>query len=309
MLKIKKIFGLFIVWFIAVGLSSIPLNADEVRDKKYKLSICAIFKNEASCLKEWIEFHRLIGVDHFYLYNNGSRDGYNEILRPYIKEGLVTLVHWPDFVPNVEGADVCHWVLTTQVPAYEHAAKYRALNETEWLVFVDVDEYLVPIHGNTIVDILNKYDEYPGLELTCDYFDASSLDVHPRRDLLIQTVTLIGAPVQNIQKSVEKTIFKPEYHTSFTWPPYKCVFKDNKTCAKLGKNVVRINKYMHRFKGLLNFKKVREKVHVDSRSLTENETRELLEIGFEIEDKERAIHRFEFELRKRMGLETGSIGF
>ena len=37
--------------------------------KKHQLSICAIFKNEAKFLKEWIEYHRLVGVDHFYLYD------------------------------------------------------------------------------------------------------------------------------------------------------------------------------------------------------------------------------------------------
>ncbi|KIC71464.1 hypothetical protein DB44_DM00010, partial [Candidatus Protochlamydia amoebophila] len=31
----------------------------------YDLSVCAIFKNEAPYLKEWIEYHRLIGVKHF----------------------------------------------------------------------------------------------------------------------------------------------------------------------------------------------------------------------------------------------------
>ena len=36
----------------------------------YDLSVCAIFKDEASYLKEWIEYHKLVGVQHFYLYEN-----------------------------------------------------------------------------------------------------------------------------------------------------------------------------------------------------------------------------------------------
>ena len=28
--------------------------------KKYNLSVCALFKNEAGYLKEWIEYHKLI---------------------------------------------------------------------------------------------------------------------------------------------------------------------------------------------------------------------------------------------------------
>lgn len=31
------------------------------------LSICATFKDEAPYIPEWIEFHRRVGVDHFFL--------------------------------------------------------------------------------------------------------------------------------------------------------------------------------------------------------------------------------------------------
>src|SRR5207248_10986601 len=56
------------------------------------LAICAIFKNEAPYLREWIEFHRLVGVSHFYLYRNGSTDDWEPVLRPYIGDGIATIV-------------------------------------------------------------------------------------------------------------------------------------------------------------------------------------------------------------------------
>ena len=40
-----------------------------------KIAICAIFKDEAPYLLEWLAFHRMIGVDLFVLYDNGSNDG------------------------------------------------------------------------------------------------------------------------------------------------------------------------------------------------------------------------------------------
>lgn len=58
--------------------------------KKYYVSICAIFKNEAKYLKEWIDYHLIVGVDHFYLYNNYSDDNYEKVLKPYIQRQLVT---------------------------------------------------------------------------------------------------------------------------------------------------------------------------------------------------------------------------
>src|SRR5262245_48829439 len=61
----------------------------------YDLSFCMIFQNDAPYLKEWIEFHRLVGGQHFYLYNNLSTDNYQEVLAPYIREGIVELIDWP----------------------------------------------------------------------------------------------------------------------------------------------------------------------------------------------------------------------
>ena len=37
-----------------------------------KIAVCAIFKDEAPYLLEWLAFHRMIGVDLFVLYDNGS---------------------------------------------------------------------------------------------------------------------------------------------------------------------------------------------------------------------------------------------
>lgn len=76
-------------------------------ERQYKVSIGAIFKNEALYLKEWIEFHRIVGVEHFYLYNNNSDDNYREVLEPYIKRNIVTLVDWPKNQAQIEAYKDC----------------------------------------------------------------------------------------------------------------------------------------------------------------------------------------------------------
>jgi Glycosyltransferase family 92 len=270
--------------------------------KKHNLSICAIFKNEATYLKEWIEYHRLVGVDHFYLYDNNSTDCPHEILNHYIKEGLVSLIKWMGCChPDDPG---CHWALSTQVTAFENALKYRALKETKWLVFVDIDEFLVPPGTHNLLEILEKYDEYPGVVLLSDHFDAS-VPTFPKRKLLIETLELTGAPEQNIFKGVEKTILKPELCESFLWPPYQCQFKNHQTAIALSRSELRINRYTNRYRGPLYVGKVKDKLYLDNRMLSENLMKDLLEEGYEIEDQERVIHRFVPELLKRMGYESG----
>lgn len=280
-------------------------ESEIISNKKYELSVCAIFKNEAKYLKEWVEYHRLIGVDHFYLYNNGSRDRSVEVLTPYLNQGLVTLLYLPDRTPAPrDDEDASDWVLSTQLPAYEHIVKYRGLNETEWLVLLDVDEFLVPVNSSKISDILENYAGYPGVVVTSDFFDASHIDVLPRRDLIIDAIELTEEPLKNVQLCTEKAIFRPECQISFTWPPYRCNFKESKAAIKVSKSEIRINKYVNRFNGVLKFGKPKEKLSLDIRLLTEYESNELFKIGYEIEDKEQAIYKFAPELRKRMGVDT-----
>jgi len=70
---------------------------------------------------------------------------------------------------------------------------------------------------------------------------------------------------------------------------------------ELSKSELCINRYENRFKGHLFHGKAKDKLHVDNRMLTEEESAELLEMGYEIEDQERAIYRFVPDMLKKMG--------
>ena len=67
------------------------LKAEPLKSPKHYLSMVAIFQNEDRFLKEWIEFHRLMGVEHFYLFNHLSTDHFMDILNPYINMKIVEL--------------------------------------------------------------------------------------------------------------------------------------------------------------------------------------------------------------------------
>ena len=162
----KSLILLFLILFNQFGFGHEEQNCE----RKYNLSVCALFKNEAPFLKEWIEYHLLVGVDHFYLYDLGSNDKYGNVIVPYIKQGIVTLLHWPILVDE---NDQYLWALATQLPAYENAIKLKALHQTRWLALLDINEFLVPPVGSSIVEVLEKYDDFPGVMLPCEYFDAS----------------------------------------------------------------------------------------------------------------------------------------
>ncbi len=270
-------------------------------EKKHTLSICALFKNESPYLKEWIEYHKLIGVDHFYLYNNGSWDGFKKALQPYIKAKLVTLIQWPDFTgPLMNNDDI--WALSTQVAAYENAAKWKAVKETKWLLFLEVDEFLVPCQEGKITDLLKKYDSYPGVILASEHYNASARGVLPPRRLVIETTEITAAPKPILQRSVEKTIFKPDLCTSISWPPYRCRFKGEKEAFKVDKKVMRVNRYENRM-AFQRVDQVKKKLTLEKGAVTEAEMETLLKQGYEIEDREAPISRFIPDLYRKMSFQ------
>ena len=125
-------------------------------------------------MKEWIEYYLLIGIDHFYLYNNNSEDDYKSILQPYIDKGLVTLTEWPD-IPG-------------QISAYKNwYENYR--DETNWCTFIDLDEFLCPIQDINIKDWLKKHNKYPLYAIYWKMFGTSGIIESDKDKLVIEQYT------------------------------------------------------------------------------------------------------------------------
>ncbi len=143
--------------------------------KKYYVSICLIFKDEANFLKEWISYHLEIGVDHFYLYNNNSTDDYKAIITPYIDNGVVTLIDWP--------------FQQAQIAAYKHCFEnYR--NESNWISFLDADEFVCLIKHDNIAKWLKKYVRFPSVTIYWKMFGTGGLLKHDRNKLVIEQYTV-----------------------------------------------------------------------------------------------------------------------
>jgi len=141
------------------------------------LAIGAIFKNESPYLREWIEFHRLVGVEHFYLYNNFSQDDYRAALGPYVREGVVTLYRWE--------------VHPGQVPAYNHCVQTHR-REARWMAFIDIDEFLFAPDGRPVPRVLEEFERYGGVGVNWVMFGSNG-HRQPQDGLVIENYVARGA--------------------------------------------------------------------------------------------------------------------
>lgn len=94
-----------------LSTAAFPVCRQTSNAGKFKLSVCtATGRSSRSHLVEWIEYHRLMGVNHFFIYDTtGSgtttlrshtaaspvSTSVSETLADYVWEGVVTVVRWP----------------------------------------------------------------------------------------------------------------------------------------------------------------------------------------------------------------------
>lgn len=129
----------------------------------YDLAVVAILKNEGHYLKEWLDYHLLAGVSHFYLYDNDSTDDYDAIVAPYVAAGLVTS-------NKISGG-------SAQFAAYDFAVRdYRF--QCRYMAFIDLDEFIYPKNTTdtiaaTLNEILKKFPDASGLAVNWQLFGSN----------------------------------------------------------------------------------------------------------------------------------------
>ncbi len=170
---------------------------------QYDLSICMVFRDEAPYLKEWIEFHKLVGVQHFYLINHLSKDDYLSILQPYIDHGEIELFQLEeDYGIPIEWAFL-------QTHTYDRIIAH-CKNQTKWLAILDSDEFLYPEKGDNLLDVLNDYEQFGGVYVFWQMFGTSNIEKIPDNKLLIETLTMRSED-DYFWNHWGKSIVRPEY--------------------------------------------------------------------------------------------------
>lgn len=161
----------------------------------YEVSIMTLFQNEAPYLKEWIDYHLLTGVDHFYLFDHYSIDEPLKVLAPYIEAGVV------DYIPY-------HKPGYPQKEAIENGIK-RSKGETKWLAIIDVDEFIFPKKHWSIKEFLQEYNNYGAVSINWQCFGTSNVASIPPGQLMIQNLIYRAEKNFNWNTHV-KCIVRPE---------------------------------------------------------------------------------------------------
>jgi hypothetical protein len=112
-------------------------------------------------LLEWITYNKLIGFDHFYIYDNSGAFGSDTSLKPIadLFPDDVTYVPWPSQICNNNPNNVDSVGERSSQYAAESSCRLRFGPDVDWIGQFDIDEYLVPMGShNNITSLLNELD-------------------------------------------------------------------------------------------------------------------------------------------------------
>lgn len=221
----------------------------------YELSIGAIFRNEAPYFKEWIDYHRRVGVEHFWLYNDKSTDNWEEVLKPYIDQNIVEVIDWP--VPTWNDFVAC------QVAAYKDVLR-RTSEVTRWLALIDIDEFMLPMVEKSVAKCLDKhYSKASAVFVNWFCFGTGHVTLHPGQSVL-QHLTACGDKyhfLNSVGKSIVRpdhididAVWYPHHFVPFHWAKYyngdgqeiQMVNNDLKVVNQFHTRYLRINHYIMR---------------------------------------------------------------
>jgi hypothetical protein len=246
--SLRSVFFFLFISFCSPCFSIQPIVPCEYNRSDLRagdVAICMMFQNEARFIKEWIEYHKTIGVSHFYLYNNASTDNSDAVLMPYVLSGEAELYYLKERTHNVEAHN------KLQRAVYNHAVKL-AKGKNEWLAIIDSDEFICMPHNDNIGEFLKSYTYAGGLKINWVMYGSSGIEELGPSELQIENF-LYRTPDDWKENFNFKSIVRPAkvkkagVHDSSYRKGCKAVFANHESKIKNPSiDAIRLNHYWWR---------------------------------------------------------------
>lgn len=169
--------------------------------RKYQLCVCTMLWNQASSIREWIMYHSWLGVERWFIYDNNSDDGIQDVVEELnLQNYNVSRHNWP-------------WI-KTQEAGFSHCA-LRARNECKWVGFFDVDEFFyfprdhrsgLPGQNSlqSLVANFSSSKSIAEIRTSCHSFGPSGLSSHPVEGVTVGYTCRLQSPERH------KSIVRPD---------------------------------------------------------------------------------------------------
>ncbi|SEK66855.1 glycosyltransferase family 2 protein [Pacificibacter marinus] len=127
-----------------------------------KTALVTIAKDEGPYIWEWVAHHKAIGFDEIIMFQNDSTDGTGEILNLLQDHGEIQYLY--NHAPKGKH----------QVRAYKRASRQQSFLKADWVMALDLDEFLTIKHGaGTLNDFWKVYSDFDCVFVNWKLFGSS----------------------------------------------------------------------------------------------------------------------------------------
>lgn len=153
------------------------------------ICVVAILKDEEPFLDEWLLYHKMLGIDHFFLYDDHPDLPLHNFLSPH--HDYVTVIPWHGLDKSFQGRN-------NQTKAYCHA-RDNHIQPYKWATFIDGDEFVVLRKKNNIPEFLSDFDDVSAVTLNWHVFGHNGFYDDPPGLITSQLVRRMFLPNKNVK--------------------------------------------------------------------------------------------------------------
>jgi len=190
-----------------------------------KIALVCIAKNEDNYLEEWINYHKKIGFDDIFVYQNNWR------FKKYISD-----VNFIEYDGEIK-----------QLPAYNSFINsYK--NDYDWVCFIDVDEFITLKKHKNIKELISDYNDYDSIALNWALFgDNGAKDVIDNNYSVLNRFTkrgkLLDKHIKTICKLKSNPIYTNPHSSNIKWVATNGVIGHGPFNEKHNDTIAYINHY------------------------------------------------------------------
>ncbi|KAH9371850.1 hypothetical protein HPB48_000372 [Haemaphysalis longicornis] len=134
----------------------LPLKA-RVGEKTGRMAVCVkplhYDYDRATWLAEFIEFHRIVGADHFFFYNRSIGSNVERLLQVYKEQGIVSSRPWNLDIKSQKE------IRTEGLFASLNDCVYRCMHHFDYALVLDLDEFAVPRKDDTLLAMVSRINK------------------------------------------------------------------------------------------------------------------------------------------------------
>lgn len=213
-------------------------------------------KNDNEYIQEWLNHHRLIGFNHFFIYDNEStiphKDLGDDVTIIWWDENEYFKLHPPTKSIEPFPEDTRHHINVSEL-INEHSPNYPRRNnrqykayqhclnnygdDYDWIAFIDSDEFIMLAEGENLQSLLQEFENAGDIGQLLLYWRMFSSSGH-----LVKQTNVLESYTEWFPDYQYKTMVKPSmtYAVSFihlfTLYPYKKSVNENKQFIYNGAN-------------------------------------------------------------------------